>query len=123
MNAAPAMLIAGALFIPSFSNTCTPSAYSARISAPVLIQSLYLLLQFIKHRRAEELTQGHIQAVAEPLDQVDRNLFAARVKHTIHAGGRDAAAGSKFVGTHVALAQDSLKRVATASLTVISYHL
>ena len=56
--------------------------------------SLYLLLQFIKHRRAEELVQGHIQAVAELLDKVDRNLLAAWVKHTIHAGGRKAAAGS-----------------------------
>ena len=59
---------------------------------------MYLLLQFIKNLRAEELAQGDVQTVAELLYQIDRNLLAAWVKHTIYAGGRDAAAVGEFVG-------------------------
>ena len=31
-----------------------------------------LLLQFVKNRRAEKIPQGHVQPVAQLLDQIDR---------------------------------------------------
>ena len=70
---------------------------------------LYLLLQLVKYGSSKELAQRHFQPIAELLDQIDGNLFAARVKHTIHAGGRDAAAGGELVGAHVALGEDGVE--------------
>ena len=70
---------------------------------------LYLLLQLVKYGSSKELAQRHIQTIAELLDQIDRHLFAARVEHAIHGGGRDAAAGGEFVGAHVALGEEGVE--------------
>lgn len=48
--------------------------------------SLDFLFQFIKFRRAEKLSQRHIQPIAQLLDQINGNLLPPRIQHTIHAG-------------------------------------
>lgn len=84
---------------------------------------LYFLLQPVKLRGAEKLAQRDFQPVAELLDQIDGNLPAFRVEHTIHAGRGNARPIGQFIGLDIAFLTDLPKTVCHGVLYGHSYHL
>ena len=84
---------------------------------------LYFLLQPVKLRGAEKLAQRDFQPVAEPLDQIDGNLPAFGVKHTIHAGRGNARPVGKLIGLDAAFCAKLLKTVGYCVLDCHINHL
>ena len=66
---------------------------------------MYLLLQFIKYLFGEELSERHIQTIAQFLYHIDGDLLAATIKHAIHSRRRDAGQVRKLVRPHISLFQ------------------
>ena len=72
-------------------------------------RSFDLLLQLVKFRGREKLTQGDAQPVTEFLDGADGDLSPPEVQQTVYRGGRDSRQGGKLVGGKSPLFTQRLK--------------